>query len=150
MLQFEIKNNTLFKVEGGQGGKDAKQDFIRWTSSPWPEASLVGWLDIDLWEYGPGYEESQPDVEGEWTVWGDKRRYRWTYKFNAEDASVTWRDVFNGMTGRGTWKFEKDKLRIDWKSGSVDVWDLPLDFSGTNGVEDMKAEGLMDIFATKP
>jgi len=149
-VAVEVKGDVLYKVEAGQGGAYYKQDYLKWTNEPWPPATLVGWLDIDLWEYGPGYEESQPDVEGEWTVWGDNRRYRWAYKFNADNATVTWRDVFNGMHGQGTWRYANDKLLIDWKSGSTDVWDLPLKFDGTIGVEDMKGEGKMDLFATKP
>jgi len=149
-VAVEVKGNFLYKVEAGQGGAKDKQDFLKWTKSPWPSDDLVGWLDIDLWEYGPGYEDSQPDVEGDWTVWGDKRRFRWAYKFNADDATVTWRDVFNGMHGKGTWRYEKDKLFIQWKSGSTDEWRLPLKFDGTEGFEDMKGEGKMDIFATKP
>jgi hypothetical protein len=150
-VAVKVEGGKLYKVEAGQGGSFAKQDFLKWTDTAWPPSDLIGWLDIDLWEYGPDFSESQPDIGGDWTVWGDKRRFQWTYNFNTENATVTWRDVNDGSQhGAGKWRFADGKLKIDWKSGSTDTWDVPIKYDGTKGFEDMKGEGKMDIFATKP
>jgi len=143
-----VKGSTLYKIEAGQGGSVGDQDLLKWTNGPWPRhPNLVGWVNIDLWCYGKNYSSAQLSPEGLWTVWVNKRTARYAYKF--AESSVTWRDVFNGQTGPGTWSFEDEGLVIRWKSGTRDVWDLPLDYSGTRGFEQSPGEGKIDIFATK-
>ncbi|WP_306225271.1 hypothetical protein [Bosea beijingensis] len=143
-----VKGGRLHKIEAGQGGVNFGQDFIKWTSSTWPSPpNLVGWVNIDLWCYGKAYSSGQTSPEGLWTVWMNKRTARYAYKFG--ETTVTWRDVFNGQTGSGTWSFEDEGLVIRWKSGTKDVWDLPLDYGGTAGYEQSPGAGRLDIFATK-
>jgi hypothetical protein len=142
-----VHSGRHYKVEAGQGGINFKQDFIKWTDSLWDPNDYAGWLDIDRY-MGPAPSTTPLSPVGKWTVWGARRRYRWTYTFDGK-GNVTWMDVFNGMYGGGTWRFDSHYLLIDWHSGSKDIWNLPVNFAGMTGIEDMKSEGTIDIQASK-
>jgi hypothetical protein len=142
-----VHNGRHYTIEAGQGGTHYKQDFIRWNDAPWDPNAYAGWLDIERYMGAP--PSSQPlSPVGKWTVWGAHRKYRWTYTFD-KNGTVVWMDVFNGMYGSGHWYFDSHYLLIDWHSGSKDIWNLPVNFDGMTGIEDMKVEGTIDIQASK-
>jgi hypothetical protein len=86
----------------------------------------------------PSKTTSSDDPTGEWTVRVSK--WLWMYKFDAR-GSVTWRDPYNGMTGRGKWTMKASTMRIDWVgSTTVDEWNLPLDLKAQSGKVRMKGE----------
>ncbi|MDB5512057.1 MAG: hypothetical protein JWR08_1540 [Enterovirga sp.] len=137
-------------AEAGQGGAIARQDYLKLSDSPWNPAAYVGWIDIDLWLSGSA-EPAAPQLTpvGTWTVWGDKKRYRWTYTFSANN-NVTWVDAFDSTeSGHGTWSFQGRYLLIMWKSGSSDLWNLPMNYASMTGIEDMKNGTKIDIQASR-
>jgi hypothetical protein len=75
-----------------------------------------------------------PDLT--WTVKVD--RWTWIYKFS-HAKSVTWRDPWNGMNGRGTWNIIGDTLKIRWQgSETIDEWDVPFEPRRATGQTTMK------------
>lgn len=145
-----VKDGVHLKVEAGQGGIHYKEDRLAYTQSQWNPAEYAGWVDIDLFVDGPAADTVTPNSPiGKWTVWGDRRRYRWNYTFVEKNNRVTWVDVFNGMSGGGTWLYEGDYLQINWDSGSKDFWKLPVNPAGMKGWEHMKGEGEISIEASK-
>ncbi len=107
-------------------------------------------IDLDLFASPSAKITETSSPVGKWTVWGDNRRYRWTYTFFNDKSKFEWVDVFNdGMRGQGTWKIDSKSPIIFWNSGSVDLWDLPINFNGMTGIEDMKEKGKINIHATK-
>jgi hypothetical protein len=84
---------------------------------------------------------------GEWNV--KVGRWYWIYKF-AEKSSVTWRDPFNGMNGKGKWKMGDGTILIDWSPAkSRDTWYLPLDPADQKGKAYVDGEGTFKLAATK-
>lgn len=145
-----VKAGKHLMVEAGQGGINFKEDRLAYTEAAWDPANYAGWVDIDLFVDGPAEDTTTPTSPvGKWTVWGDRRRYRWTYTFVEKNNRVTWVDVFNGMSGGGTWLYEGEYLQINWDSGSWDKWKLPVNPAGMTGSEHMRGEGVIDIQASK-
>lgn len=60
---------------------------------------------------------------GSWKVTANGRVFYYSF----DRRQVYWEDELPGKdSGKGTWKFKNDVLRIKWESGSVEKWDLPL------------------------
>lgn len=79
-----------------------------------------------------------------WTV--RVHRWTWLYVFS-HTGSVSWKDPFNGMTGRGTWRLENNKIVTRWfASQTWETWDIPINPLAATGKCHMK-EGTYDIKA---
>jgi hypothetical protein len=86
-----------------------------------------------------------PDLK--WTV--RVKHWKWIYSFS-RFGTVTWRDPFNGMTGKGTWKIDGDKMITRWvNSKTWEEWDVPMNPKKAEGKchisgesPDLKAEAL--------
>jgi hypothetical protein len=73
-----------------------------------------------------------------WTV--TVKPWTWIYTFSSS-GSVQWRDPFNGMSGKGTWNREGDKLVTRWHgSTTVEWWDVPIETSLATGICTMKGK----------
>lgn len=86
---------------------------------------------------------TMPDLT--WTV--RVSRWTWEYKFSST-GHVSWRDPWNGMHGKGTWRIEADnKLKTRWHgSATTEDWDLPINPSAATGTCYME-EGTYDLQA---
>jgi hypothetical protein len=75
----------------------------------------------DEWNFFPTF----PTPVGRWKV--KVGVWNWVYKFY-EDHTADWRDTVHPETpkGRGQWFQDHKVMRIEWETGSVEAWDLPL------------------------
>ena len=105
--------------------------------------------DIENFLAGKSGEERKvlTSPAGEWNVRVGK--WLWVYSFDSKGA-VTWRDPFNGESGKGKWKQLGGKITIDWSpSQSKDTWYLPLDPVKQKGMAYVDGEGSFPVAATK-
>lgn len=64
-------------------------------------------------------------IVGNWNVVFDQ--YRWVYTF-FENRTISWRDIYNGKTGTGTWSETNAGIAIVWKkSETKETWKSPPD-----------------------
>jgi hypothetical protein len=75
----------------------------------------------DEWGFFPTF----PTPVGRWKV--KVGVWNWVYVFY-EDHTADWRDIVRPGTakGRGKWLQHHNLMRIEWDTGSVEDWDLPL------------------------
>ena len=78
--------------------------------------------------FGRGQILERPN--GMWSVAAEGGPY--TYRFSSSyprpvDEQTQFANWEKGKeSGPGSWKLEADVLKIDWKSGTIETWDLPL------------------------
>ncbi len=84
---------------------------------------------------------------GEWNC--NVGKWLWVYTFDGT-GSVTWKDPYNGKSGKGSWKMGDTTMRISWVgSKSWDIWTLPLNPEAQGGSVNVAGEGLFALKATK-
>jgi len=83
---------------------------------------------------------------GKWNI--EFYQWRWTYTFR-EDRTCTWRDIYNGKTGSGTWSEAGSVINIKWKGSTTkETWRTPITPGNQKGYVDADyAKG--DLTATK-
>jgi len=71
------------------------------------------------------------DLVGSWNV--AFKQYRWVYTFTAS-GGVTWRDIWNGRTGTGSWVNNGSKIVITWRNSETkETWNIPVDPDNQSG-----------------
>lgn len=77
---------------------------------------------------------TMPDLKWTVRVKSPAKEWVWIYSF-ARSGSVTWRDPFNNMTGKGNWRIQPPKMITTWvNSKTTEEWELPLKPKGARGV----------------
>jgi len=74
-----------------------------------------------------------PDVNpvGDWHV--RVAQWLWIYTFDA-DGGVTWRDPFNGESGKGKWQIGTGAINFTWLgSSTTENWNLPINPQAQTG-----------------
>jgi hypothetical protein len=73
---------------------------------------------------------------------------RWKYAYSfSRTGTVSWRDVFNGQHGNGSWRIKGSEMIVSWPSGSYDIWELPINPKSVIGTAYLKGEGTFDLWA---
>jgi hypothetical protein len=80
---------------------------------------------------GLGHEEKGFGT-AEWFATSGGKTY--TYWFEENQTVKWWEGSFSLSPSKGAWKITGDVLQMDWASGSVERWDLPLFDQETSGV----------------
>jgi hypothetical protein len=84
---------------------------------------------------------------GKWYVTCNGKKC--TYWFEPDHSVKWWEGVLSFSPGKGTWKLAGDILQMDWESGSVERWDLPLFNDEESGVLTTKGGDNLDVTAVE-
>jgi hypothetical protein len=76
------------------------------------------------------------DLVGRWTVTINDKD--WDYVCDA-DGRARWTDPSNQATGEGTWTITNASIHIEWPSGTIEDWTLPIDETAQTGTCTMAA-----------
>lgn len=71
------------------------------------------------------------DLVGSWNV--AFKQYRWAYTFTAS-VGLTWRDIWNGRAGTGSWMNNGAKIVITSRNSETkETWNIPIDPDNQSG-----------------
>lgn len=126
---YIIDNSRQANTTSFQAALTAKLDAIN-------SAYVAGTLNpIDLVTIAKTYK---PEVNpiGVWDV--RVNDWHWVYTFDA-NGNVTWRDPYNGMSGKGKWSIQPSAISFVWfGSTTTESWDLPIKPKSQTGKTRMK------------
>jgi hypothetical protein len=72
----------------------------------------------------------------------------WCYHFIGS-GSVTWFDVFNFRTGRGTWKELEGGVQVDWSTGTKEWWPYDIVPSNQKGTSTARGKSAVEFNAVR-
>ncbi|MCX6123244.1 MAG: hypothetical protein NTV34_00600, partial [Proteobacteria bacterium] len=91
-------------------------------------------------------QQAETKPVGKWRV--KVHKWVWIYTFD-DKFNVSWRDPYNGETGKGKWKITEKKLITTWlPSSTVEEWDIPLQDADQKGIARMK-DGIFKLTAER-